>query len=279
MANDIKHEKAEVTVIEVKPRTEITFKKDGKTTPKLLFRGLEGEHSWLFSTLDTTLMETIEASKDKVLVCDFTEHEWQGNDGPMTDRKVTQVYVDGKPIAKEKKGGGGGFRGGGGYGQESPEKMASIEGQSAFQGIVDLLVGKVIQPTDTVAISALAWASKKLAAAPTPVAQPAPAAKALVAKAPAAKTPAPAKAPVAPVTPPDQKQAEKDAAALWPEDQKPGVDASRVADIKAYIQEKQGYSSIQTVDNWIVSTCKISMEDFNADPEGKFKEISALAGW
>jgi len=60
---------------------------------------------------------------------------------------------------------------------------------------------------------------------------------------------------------------------------KPEADESKVADIKAYIQEKQKFSSVQTVDSWIVHTCKISLDDFKADPDGKLVEIKELMGW
>ena len=60
---------------------------------------------------------------------------------------------------------------------------------------------------------------------------------------------------------------------------KPEVGESKVADIKAYIQEKQKFSSVQTVDSWIVHTCKISLDDFKADPDGKLVEIKELMGW
>ena len=60
---------------------------------------------------------------------------------------------------------------------------------------------------------------------------------------------------------------------------KPKADESKIADIKAYIQDKQKFTSIQTVDIWIVHTCKISLEDFNADPDGKLVEIKELMGW
>jgi len=60
---------------------------------------------------------------------------------------------------------------------------------------------------------------------------------------------------------------------------KPEAGESKVADIKAYIQEKQKFSSVQTVDSWIVHTCKISLDDFNADPDGKLVEIKELMGW
>ena len=60
---------------------------------------------------------------------------------------------------------------------------------------------------------------------------------------------------------------------------KPGANESKVADIKAYIQEKQKFSSVQTVDSWIVHTCKISLDDFKADPDGKLVEIKELMGW
>ena len=60
---------------------------------------------------------------------------------------------------------------------------------------------------------------------------------------------------------------------------KPKAVDSKLVDIKAYIQEKQNFSSVQTVDRWIVHTCNISLEDFNADPEGKLAEIKELMGW
>jgi len=75
------------------------------------------------------------------------------------------------------------------------------------------------------------------------------------------------------------EQGEKDSKELWQEDKKPKADESKVADIKAYIQEKQKFSSVQTVDSWIVHTCKISLDDFNADPDGKLVEIKELMGW
>ena len=98
-------------------------------------------------------------------------------------------------------------------------------------------------------------------------------------KPPVVKQTTPAKVKEAEIVKPDVKKATKDSKDLWPDGKKPAADESKIADIKAYIQGQQNFTSLQTVDSWIVHTCKISIEDFNADPEGKLAEIKELMGW
>ena len=79
---------------------------------------------------------------------------------PWIDRKVSQIYVDGKAVEGDKS------RGGWRPAEDSPEKRASIEAQSAVQAIVQLRVADKLKDDSPVYITALNWCTGKLSAKP-----------------------------------------------------------------------------------------------------------------
>ena len=64
-----------------------------------------------------------------------------------------------------------------------------------------------------------------------------------------------------------------------PKTNQPDTNDNKVADCKAYIKDKQNFTTNQTVDSWLVHSCKIDLKEFDADPEGKLAEVKELMGW
>ena len=82
--------------------------------------------------------------------------EYQGQ--PTTQRTITQLYIDNKPIAEAKQQGkpyGGGYK-------DSPETRASIEAQTAVNNLTLMIIHDKLPITDPKAQQALAWLSSKL---------------------------------------------------------------------------------------------------------------------
>jgi len=75
---------------------------------------------------------------------------------PWIDRKVTQIFVDGKAVGGDKT--GRQWR----ASEDSPEKRASIEAQSAVQAIIQLRVSDKLTDTSPVYLAALHWCTIKL---------------------------------------------------------------------------------------------------------------------
>ena len=90
--------------------------------------------------------------------------------GTFRDSKITEVYVDGKPAGGQ----GGGYRKEDKEFKADPVKMLSIEQQTAFKGVIELLAAKVLALNDSLSILALDWAQKMLSPAPTTSAKTSP---------------------------------------------------------------------------------------------------------
>ena len=111
-----------------------------------------------FSTYDPKIQPYIVIGKNVDIEWEESPGKpYQGN--PTTKRKVTQLYIDGKPIVDSKAFAGKPF--GGGY-KDSPETRASIEAQTAVNDVVSLLVAKVITIDHSLAQKAIAWLDSKL---------------------------------------------------------------------------------------------------------------------
>ena len=118
--------------------------------------GVDGQME--FSTYDPKIQPYIVIGKNIDIEWEESPGKlYQGN--PTTKRKVTQLYVDGKPIVEAKAFAGNPF--GGGY-KDSPETRASIEAQTAANDVVSLLVAKVITLDHSLAQKAIAWLDSKL---------------------------------------------------------------------------------------------------------------------
>ena len=75
---------------------------------------------------------------------------------PWIDRKVTQIFVDGKAVGGDKT--GRQWR----ASEDSPEKRASIEAQSAVQAVVQLRISDKLKDDNPIYLAALHWCTIKL---------------------------------------------------------------------------------------------------------------------
>jgi len=131
--------------------TEVSEPKDiGKERPWMMLEfkaKLEGEEkSHTYKAFNEKFFEHIK--KGETVDCDIniTSKTVEGKDGPhtYTNRKVTQIYVDGQPVNIKQS---GGYRGGGNY-QADPAKLASEELRSRMHAIKDCWIGKVLMDDD-----------------------------------------------------------------------------------------------------------------------------------
>lgn len=122
-------------IIEVKERQPI----GDRGAVKLGFKAkVEDKELWFF-TFSTRLFEAIESGKGQIIEVDIvvSEREYDGN--TYTDRKVTQIYKDGQPIAVSP--------GGRQYGK-SPEELQLSRRSFALSYAKDLAVAKLIEVKD-----------------------------------------------------------------------------------------------------------------------------------
>ena len=121
MADKGTDSRLKLTITEVGARQSV----GDKGAVKLLFyaREKEAEKALPYFTFSSRLFETIEQGKGKEIDCEVnvSTREWErdGDIQHFTDRKVTQIYVDGLPIGGQKRQ----------WNQDSPETRASIEAQ------------------------------------------------------------------------------------------------------------------------------------------------------
>jgi len=148
MADKGTDSRLKLTITEVKERQPV----GDKGAVKLTFMATEGESDKALSyfTFSSRLFETIE--KGGAIDCDvnISTRNWTGDDGNVmtfTDRKVTQIYIDGQPVGGKRFGG---------YG-DSPEKIASIEAQSRAKIISELWIAGVIDKDSAEVKKLRAW--------------------------------------------------------------------------------------------------------------------------
>ena len=79
-------------------------------------------------------------------------YDQEGNE--FINHNVMNIYTDGKPVVQPRQQGGG-------Y-QQRPDNSASIERQTAFKGVIELMVGKVISLDTPLAQKAMLWALSRL---------------------------------------------------------------------------------------------------------------------
>ena len=139
-----------------------------KGVEKLAFKAkdFEGKELWYF-TFAKSLFPAIKDNVGKEIEADVetTNREVDGN--VYTDRKVTQLYVGGEAVAAKGQPPKQGFQG---Y-RDNPESRASIELQTAFKGIIELMVAGVVAKDDPLGKAAITWALSKFGVKET---QPAP---------------------------------------------------------------------------------------------------------
>lgn len=148
-----------LTVAEIRERKPV----GEKGAVKLEFRakGEEGDKEFLYFTFSQSLMDVIEQGKGKAIDCDvvISTREWDGN--TYTDRNVKQIYVGGQPVSSRRGPAGA-------YG-DSPEKVLSIEAQTAYNGAIELMTNAIHAPAsisevifDKLFKKALEWGTDRL---------------------------------------------------------------------------------------------------------------------
>lgn len=121
--------------------TEVSEPKDiGKDRPFMMLefkaKGEDDDKAHTYKAFSSRLFEYIE--KGATIDCDIniTTKTVEGQDEEprtYTNRKVTQIYVDGQPVNVRQSGGG--------YRQDSPETRASIESQKRADITAQLWIG------------------------------------------------------------------------------------------------------------------------------------------
>ena len=126
-----------------------------KGAEKLAFKAknFEGKELW-YSTFRKSLFSAIKTNQE--IEADVTIESKEVDGNIYTDRKVTQIYEGGEAVAKGQpsKQGFQGYR-------DSPESRASIELQTAFKGVVELMVANIITRDEPLGKVAIAWALGK----------------------------------------------------------------------------------------------------------------------
>lgn len=169
-------ERKKLTVLDMKELKSI----GDKGTLKLEFKakGEDGKELWYF-TFSKRFFEHIK--KDVTLDAEVDTSTRESGGNTYTDRKVTNIFVDGQPIGGQKGSFGGGYN--------RPDNTASIESQTAAKIGAELLVAKIITPTDPLGKATISWALSRLSGGP--------ATKPENQSPPVKQEPAPAKAPEA----------------------------------------------------------------------------------
>ncbi len=94
----------------------------------------------------------------EIVVKDTGKFNSQGE--KIINRRVENIYVDGKPLVQAPQAGRGGYQG------KSPEQLAieraSIEAQTCYNGIIKLMGDKVLPLDHEMSKIALAFAKKKM---------------------------------------------------------------------------------------------------------------------
>ncbi len=138
-------EKKKLLITAVSPLSKV----GDKQIDKLSFRAedeLGREHPYF--TFSGKLFETIQKGIGQTIEFDV---ETTSN-GEYINRKVTQAYTGGQPIAVKK-----GFSG-----RTSPEERASIETQVAVKLAVELRIADIITDKHPAYVAAMEWIKSKL---------------------------------------------------------------------------------------------------------------------
>ena len=244
-------EKMELTVVSVSERKSVGEKGAVKLDFKAKVKDKEGKEKELpFFTFSKRLFETVEGAVGKTLSCDvdISTREYGGNQ--YTDRKVVQVYIDGQPVSIKQ---------GWGHQEDSPEKILSIEAQTAYNGAIELMKAKVITPPESSVLcaNAIEWGIDRLL-------------KSL--KAPYRLELAEPKAVKVPAE-------VKSTAELKQEifGEPPGLvpGGFTTEDLFSRIAEAKAWKSTKTCRSWLVNSLKIEESRIGSDPAGVWAEIKA----
>jgi hypothetical protein len=141
-------ERIKLTVKEVSEPKQV----GNKGAQKLQFKATTPENKELsYFTFSTRLFEHIKAGVAIDADVDTTTSEHGGN--TYTDRKVTQIYIDGQAL-------GGQGRQSGGW--EKRDNTASIEAQTAAKIGCELLVAGLVKSTEPLGSRVIEWCLSRL---------------------------------------------------------------------------------------------------------------------
>ena len=145
-------ERVKLDILEVKE----TQKVGDKGAQKLSFQASDKANGreYQYFTFSSRLFPLIQKGKTLEVDVDVSTHEYGGNQ--YIDRKVVQVYVDGQPFSRPS------------FGQPSQafqKDTASIQTQTAFKGVIELMVAGLVKADDALGVLALNWAREQLSGA------------------------------------------------------------------------------------------------------------------
>ena len=119
------------------------------------------------NTTDAPLFKPIQTNPK--IDCDINittnVRERDGEPVTYTNRKVTQIYIDGKPVNVRQSGGGG-------YRQDSPDTRASIEAQKRADITAQLWIGGKFDGNSSEVTKMRKWLMEDTPIAPQPAPQP-----------------------------------------------------------------------------------------------------------
>ena len=158
-----------------KPAKEVSRRKiiitsilspDGKPEPfgnrgatKIRFKAKDGDNEYTYDTLHKSLFQYIVVTGE-IIDADIEKRTNAGQDGNVyVNRSLIQIYKDGQPLTDSSKKGGSNWN--------SPGHDASQERIAAYNGIMALLVQKIMPIEDHLAKLALTWAKTQLSGTPS----------------------------------------------------------------------------------------------------------------
>jgi hypothetical protein len=139
---------------------------DGKPEPfgnrgatKIRFKAKDGDTEYTYDTIHKSLFQYIVVTGE-IIDADIEKRTNAGQDGNVyVNRSLIQIYKDGQPLSDSSKKGGSNWN--------SPGHDASQEKIAAYNGIMALLVQKIIPIESDLGKLATTWATATLSAGPT----------------------------------------------------------------------------------------------------------------
>ena len=125
--NETKDSKISITIAELL---------DTRKFKDITIQPFKDEQGKKYESWAKALSDHIASNVDHAIIADVDNWDTETDETVYHNHKITQIYIDDKPIYEKKAYGGGS---GGGY-QDSPEKRHSIEAQNAFTGVVQLII-------------------------------------------------------------------------------------------------------------------------------------------
>ena len=101
--------------------------------PKLSFKAKDGDKEYWYQTFRSSLFEVIKVGQTISADVEIKTREWDGQE--YTDRRITQIYIDGQPVGGKKSQ----YRG------KSPEELELSARAYALAYAKDMAVGGIIK--------------------------------------------------------------------------------------------------------------------------------------